>query len=130
MLLFEVERGAGAGTAEGEELLHAGLADADEGELGGHEETVGQDEEGHHDYAEKHPFQHSVTRIAFGRLSCRTGALRGRRSLRDACWASRGAPDGRIWSSCRPTGGLREAVKACKRLRVVLPMVANRKTPG
>jgi hypothetical protein len=28
-------------------------------------------------------------------VSCRTGALRGQRSLRDMCWASRGAPDGR-----------------------------------
>ncbi len=56
--VLELEGGAGAGTAEGDELLDAGLADADEGELGGDEEAVGQDEEGHHDNAEEHPFEH------------------------------------------------------------------------
>ena len=53
-----------AGTAEGKQLLHAGLAHADEGELRGHEEAVGQDEEGHHDRAEEHPFQHSSLSLA------------------------------------------------------------------
>ncbi len=28
-------------------------------ELCGHEEACGQDEEGHHDHAEEHPFEHS-----------------------------------------------------------------------
>ena len=56
--VFELEGGAGAGAAEGEELLDAGLADADQGELGSHEEAVGQDEKGHHDRAEEHPFKH------------------------------------------------------------------------
>ncbi len=58
--VLEFEGGAGAGTAEGDELLDAGLADADEGELRSHEEAAGQDEEGHHDQAEEHPFEHSV----------------------------------------------------------------------
>ncbi len=65
-VVLEVEGGAGAGTAEGEQLLHARLAHADEGEFGSHEEAVGQDEEGHHDCAEEHPFQHFV---AEGRLA-------------------------------------------------------------
>ena len=56
--VLELEGGAGAGTAEGDELLDARLADADEGELGGHEEAGGQNEEGHHDHAEEHPFKH------------------------------------------------------------------------
>ncbi len=56
--VLELQGGACAGTAEGDELLDARLADADEGELGGDEEAVGQDEEGHHDRAEEHPFQH------------------------------------------------------------------------
>jgi hypothetical protein len=42
----------------GDELLDAGLADADEGELRSHEKAAGQDEEGHHDYAEEHPLEH------------------------------------------------------------------------
>jgi hypothetical protein len=33
------------------------------------------------------------------RLSCRTGSLRGRRSLRDLCWASLGPPVGRRGNS-------------------------------
>ena len=56
--VLELEGGAGAGAAEGDELLDAGLADADEGELGGDEEAAGQDEEGHHDHAEEHPLEH------------------------------------------------------------------------
>jgi GNAT superfamily N-acetyltransferase len=57
--VLELERGAGTGTAKGDELLDAGLADADQGELRSHEEAAGQDEEGHHDHAEEHPFEHS-----------------------------------------------------------------------
>jgi hypothetical protein len=34
------------------------VVDADEREFSRDEETVGQDEEGHHDCAEDHPFQH------------------------------------------------------------------------
>ncbi len=56
--VLELEGGAGAGAAEGDELLDAGLADADEGELGGDEEAAGQNEEGHHDYPEEHPLEH------------------------------------------------------------------------
>jgi hypothetical protein len=56
--VLELEGGAGAGTAEGDELLDAGLADADQGELCSHEEAAGQNEEGHHDDAEEHPFEH------------------------------------------------------------------------
>jgi hypothetical protein len=39
------------------------------------------------------------------RVSCRTGPLRAGRSLRDLCWASRGARVAREGSLCRPTGG-------------------------
>jgi predicted transcriptional regulator len=56
--VFELEDSAGAGTAESDELLNAGLSDADEGELGSHKEAAGQDEKGHHDYAEEHPLKH------------------------------------------------------------------------
>ena len=66
MLLLELEGGAGAGAAEGDELLDAGLADADEGELRGDEEAVGQDEEGHHDRAEEDPLQHLRLSLARG----------------------------------------------------------------
>jgi len=56
--VFELEDGAGAGTAECDELLDTGFADTDEGELGSHEEAAGQNEKGHHDYAEEHPLEH------------------------------------------------------------------------
>ena len=77
--VLELEGGAGAGTAEGDELLDAGLADADEGELRGHEEACGQDEEGHDDYAEEHPFKHSCQcngwRVSYGTVRYRPAAL-------------------------------------------------------
>ncbi len=53
--VLELVDGAGAGTSVGDELLDAGLTDADEGELRGHKEAVGQDEEGHGDRTEEHP---------------------------------------------------------------------------
>ena len=56
--VFELEGGARAGPAKRDELLDAGLADADEGEFGGDEEARGEDEEGHDDYAEEHPLEH------------------------------------------------------------------------
>ena len=56
--VLELEGGAGAGTADGDELLDAGFADADEGEFGGDEEAAGQDEEGHQDYPEEKPLEH------------------------------------------------------------------------
>ena len=56
--VFELEGGAGAGASEGDQLLDASLADTNQGELRGHKETCGQDEEGHHDHAEEHPFKH------------------------------------------------------------------------
>ena len=55
--VLELVDGAGAGTSEGDELLDASLADADQGELRGHKEAVGQDEEGHCNRAEEHPFR-------------------------------------------------------------------------
>ncbi len=61
--VLELECSAGAGTAEGDELLDARLTDADEGELRGDEETCGQDEKGHDDYAEEHPLKHSCQLI-------------------------------------------------------------------
>ncbi len=63
-IAFEQQRRACAGAAQGEQLLHARFAHADEREFGSHEETVGQNEEGHHDPAEEHPFQHSVLSLA------------------------------------------------------------------
>src|ERR1700722_10886832 len=56
--VFELEGSAGARTAEGDQLLDASLADADQGELGSHKEAAGQNEKGHHDYAEEHPLEH------------------------------------------------------------------------
>lgn len=56
--VLELEGGAGARPAKGDELLDAGFADADEGEFGGDEEAAGQDEEGHQDHAEYHPLEH------------------------------------------------------------------------
>ena len=46
------------GRPKGDELLDAGLADADQGELGSHEEAAGQNEKGHHDHAKEHPLKH------------------------------------------------------------------------
>ena len=43
-VLLEALDGAGAGDAERDELLKAGVAHADEGELGGDEEAVSEDE--------------------------------------------------------------------------------------
>ena len=57
-VVLELEDGAGAGSALGDELLDAGLADADESELGCDEEAVGQDEEGHHDSSNEGPLKH------------------------------------------------------------------------
>ena len=56
--VLELEHGASAGPAERDELLDARLPNADESELRGDEETVGQDEKGHHHRAEEHPLQH------------------------------------------------------------------------
>ncbi len=52
-IALEGESGARAGAVERDELLHARDADGDNGELRGHEEAVGQDEEGHHQHAEE-----------------------------------------------------------------------------
>ena len=57
---LELEDGAGSGPAEGDKLLHAGLTDADERELGGDEEAVGQDEEGHHGSSDESPLEHGL----------------------------------------------------------------------
>ena len=54
------------GRPSGDELLDARLADADEGELRGDEEAVGQDEEGHHDRAEEDPLEHLRLSLARG----------------------------------------------------------------
>jgi hypothetical protein len=62
------------GTAVGDELLDARLADADQGELRSDEEAVGQDEEGHHDDAEEHPFEHSMNLAVVERLEPGTSA--------------------------------------------------------
>ncbi len=59
-IVLERQRGARAGTAEGEHLLHAGLADGDQRELRSHEEAVGQDEEGHGDGTEEYPLKHGA----------------------------------------------------------------------
>ena len=59
-VVLEAEGGAGAGAVELDELLDAGLADADEGELGGHKEGVRQDEEGDQASVDEAPFQHNA----------------------------------------------------------------------
>ena len=56
--VLELKRRARAGTPQSDELLDARLANTDEGELGSDEEATGQNEEGHHHYAEKHPLKH------------------------------------------------------------------------
>ena len=56
--VFELEGSAGARTAEGDQLLDASLADADQGELGSHKEAAGQNEKGHHHNPEEHPLEH------------------------------------------------------------------------
>ena len=48
-VLLEAADGAGSEDVLGDELLDAGLADADQGEFRGDEEAVGQDEQGHRD---------------------------------------------------------------------------------
>ncbi len=63
--VLELEGGASAGAAESDELLDAGLADADESELRRDEEAAGQDEEGHHDDAEEHPFKHDCSVMGY-----------------------------------------------------------------
>ena len=73
--VLELVDGACAGTAEGDELLDAGLADADEGELRSYEEAVGQDEEGHCDGAEEHPLHEDSVK---GGGICGDGWLRSR----------------------------------------------------
>ena len=56
--------GAGSGDAGGEHLLDAGVADGDQGELGGHKEGVGQDEQAHGDKLEQRQTVHLPVRIA------------------------------------------------------------------
>ena len=46
-VLLEAADGARSEDVLGDELLDAGFADADQGELGGHKEAVGQDEQGY-----------------------------------------------------------------------------------
>ena len=46
-LLMELLDGARANTVRGDHLLQPGLADADQGEFGGHEERVCRDEQNH-----------------------------------------------------------------------------------
>jgi hypothetical protein len=48
-VLLQAADGAGSGNAGGQHLLDAGVADGDQGELGGHKEGVGQNEHGHGD---------------------------------------------------------------------------------
>ena len=63
--VLELEGGTSAGAPEGDELLDAGFADADEGELRRDEETAGQDEEGHQDDAEEDPFKHDCSVMGY-----------------------------------------------------------------
>ena len=46
---LEAANGAGAGNAGGDHLFDAGVAHGDERELGGYEESVGQDKDGYGD---------------------------------------------------------------------------------
>ena len=79
--VLELEGGAGAGAAEGDELLDAGLTDTDEGELRGHEEAAGQNEEGHHDHAEEHPFEHSCQCNGWRPFGCLLEAIEPGRAI-------------------------------------------------
>ena len=59
-VLLEAADGAGSGDSGSNELLDAGVAHGDEGELGSHKEGVGQDEDGHGDDLEKRESVHGV----------------------------------------------------------------------
>jgi hypothetical protein len=63
-MALQMQRRARSRSAQRQQLLHARLAHADQRELRGHEEAVGQNEEGHHHRAKEHPFQHSVLSLA------------------------------------------------------------------
>jgi hypothetical protein len=63
--VLKFECGAGSGTAEGDELLDARFADADEGELGRDEKTGGEDEEGHQDDAKEDPLKHDCSVMGY-----------------------------------------------------------------
>jgi len=65
-IVFELEYRASAGTAESDELLDAGLPHADQSELRGDKEAVGQNKEGHHDRAKEHPLQHLESVMGYG----------------------------------------------------------------
>ncbi len=57
-VLLEAADGACSEDILGDELLDAGFADADEGELGSDEEAVGEDEQGHRDGAKEEQAGH------------------------------------------------------------------------
>jgi len=83
-------------TAEGDELVEAGLADANESVLGGHEEAVRQDEEGDQGAVNEEPLQH------LGEFSTR-------------CWNGTPSPWGCFGSKFRSKGlrfGLRSFLKS------------------
>jgi hypothetical protein len=56
--MLELQGGASAGAAKGDQLLDAGLADANQGEFRGNEEAGSQNKKSHDDYAEEHPLKH------------------------------------------------------------------------
>ena len=62
----------------GDQLLDAGFADADQGELSRYEEAVGQDKEGHHDSPDENPLEHN-SMLAGTTKAPRNVALPGRK---------------------------------------------------
>ncbi len=57
-IALQAADGAGAGNGVGEHLLDAGVADGDQGELGGHKEGVGQNEQADGDVLEQRETVH------------------------------------------------------------------------
>ena len=59
-VLLEAADGACSEDVLSDELLDAGFADADQGKLGGDEEAVGEDEQGHRDGAKEEQAGHCL----------------------------------------------------------------------
>jgi hypothetical protein len=78
-IALQAANGARSGDLGGEHLLDAGVADGDQGELGGHKEGVGQNEQGHGDKFEQGETVHYAVRIALrrGSLSAELAELAG-----------------------------------------------------
>jgi hypothetical protein len=64
-ILLQAADGAGSWNAGGQHLLDARVSDGDQGELRGHKESVGQNQQGYGDRLEQRKTVHLGVRIAF-----------------------------------------------------------------